>query len=169
MGNDALDVLRLHSRKGRSESCGQEHPFVFFLGTLLSVLALPQPAAADDVPSPAGAKAADASKGKTYFIADNGDDRNPGTIERPFATLYKAHQVVGPANINIRPALPLCYKTKPRLLSPFRPQGEHNPLLFRADWPVNNPPWAPLKTDTNLRQSRWQKNDFGGCVGPTSS
>jgi hypothetical protein len=69
------------------------------LGTLLSLLALSQPAAADDVPSPAGVKAADTSKGKTYFIADNGDDRNPGTIERPFATLYKAHQVVGPGKL----------------------------------------------------------------------
>jgi hypothetical protein len=37
------------------------------------------------------------------FVAPNGDDRNPGTLERPFATLYKAHQWVRPGEtINLR-------------------------------------------------------------------
>ena len=37
------------------------------------------------------------------FVAPNGNDHNPGTIERPFATLYKAHQWVRPGEtINLR-------------------------------------------------------------------
>ena len=28
---------------------------------------------------------------KTYYVAPDGDDGNPGTIEAPFATLTKAH------------------------------------------------------------------------------
>ena len=40
---------------------------------------------------------------KNYFVASDGDDRNPGTIERPFATLYKAHGVVRPGDtVNLR-------------------------------------------------------------------
>ncbi len=37
------------------------------------------------------------------FVAPNGNDHNPGTIDRPFATLYKAHQWVRPGEtINLR-------------------------------------------------------------------
>ena len=39
----------------------------------------------------------------SIFVAPNGSDRNPGTIERPLATLYKAHQWAHPgATINLR-------------------------------------------------------------------
>ena len=44
-----------------------------------------------------------ASTGANFFVAPNGNDHNPGTIERPFATLYKAHQWVRPGEtINLR-------------------------------------------------------------------
>ena len=58
---------------------------------LILVLALlPCSASAGEAPQ----NAKDASQGLNYFVAPNGNDRNPGTIERPFATLYKAHQWV---------------------------------------------------------------------------
>ncbi len=38
-----------------------------------------------------------------WFVAPNGNDHNPGTIQQPFATLYKAHQWVRPGEtINLR-------------------------------------------------------------------
>ncbi len=41
--------------------------------------------------------------GTSFFVAPGGDDRNPGTIERPFATLYKALEWVRPGDtVNLR-------------------------------------------------------------------
>ena len=63
-----------------------------------------EPAIADDEPHATRAKShGHASTGVTFFVAPNGNDRNPGTIERPFATLYKAHQWVRPGDtVNLR-------------------------------------------------------------------
>ena len=48
-------------------------------------------------------KAQDARAGTTYFVAANGSDANPGTLARPFATLYRAYQAVAPGDtVNIR-------------------------------------------------------------------
>ena len=58
---------------------------------------MPQPAKSGD-PGPT-----EAARGGNFFVAPNGDDRNPGTIDRPWATLYKAHQWVRPGEtINLR-------------------------------------------------------------------
>ncbi len=56
-----------------------------------------------DDPLQSSPKAKDTTKGMNIFVASNGNDHNPGTIERPFATLYKAHQWVRPGDtINLR-------------------------------------------------------------------
>ncbi len=66
-------------------------------------LADKEPALIDGGPAKLFQKAKDASTGANFFVAPNGNDHNPGTIERPFATLYKAHQWVRPGEtINLR-------------------------------------------------------------------
>ena len=61
------------------------------------------PAMFADGPAQASQEADHVPRGVNYFVASNGDDRNPGTMERPFATLYKAHQQVRPGDtINLR-------------------------------------------------------------------
>jgi tetratricopeptide (TPR) repeat protein len=61
------------------------------------------PALFADVPPPPARKAADAGEGPNFFVAPNGSDHNRGTIDRPFATLYKALQWVRPGEtINLR-------------------------------------------------------------------
>ena len=66
-------------------------------------LAAKEPVPSDGGPAQLSQKAKDASTGANFFVAPNGNDRNPGTIERPFATLYKAHQWVRPGEtINLR-------------------------------------------------------------------
>ncbi len=65
---------------------------------LLTWAVMPYRASGDDVQ-----EAKNASEGANFFVAPNGNDHYPGTIERPWATLYKAHQWVRPGEtINLR-------------------------------------------------------------------
>jgi hypothetical protein len=55
-------------------------------------LADEEPALTHDGRAQRSEKSEPARTGKIYFIAPDGDDHNPGTIQRPFATLYRAYQ-----------------------------------------------------------------------------
>ena len=68
--------------------------------------------------------------GVSYFIAPNGDDREPGSMERPFATLYRAHQVVEPGDtVNFRAGT---YKPMISWTKGGTPDGpDHDPGLQR--------------------------------------
>lgn len=68
-----------------------------FLGAQITTFA---PVSADTTPTTTTANVADpviapltvAPTGKSYYVATNGNDNNPGTIEKPFATLMKAQK-----------------------------------------------------------------------------
>ena len=82
---------------------------VWALALWLAAVAVPvglmadAPALAQDGPAQHAQKAGNVRTGLDYFIAPNGDDHKPGTIERPFATLYRAHQAVKAGDtVNIR-------------------------------------------------------------------
>jgi len=89
--------------------------------------------AANESASPSGRlaqraePAAESRKGVDYFIAPNGDDHNPGTLERPFATLYKAHQIVTAGDtVNFRAG------TYQALISWFKSGTPTSPITIQA-------------------------------------
>ncbi len=45
-----------------------------------------------------GARIYEAARGKTFYISVTGNDNNPGTIDRPFATWQKGFQVAAPGD-----------------------------------------------------------------------
>lgn len=75
-----------------------------------------------------------AAHAKEFYVSPSGDDTNPGTLERPFATLTKAknnaRNINEPVNIILRAGT--YFLSEPAIFSPQDSRAENAPLCIKS-------------------------------------